>query len=316
METLPLHRANVNLRSGLGAVTALHTACYHGYEEIALALIDKSACVNDKHREANCTPLHMACYGGNLRIAEALLNKGAMVLEKDYKGFTPLHAAVRGGQCNLDIVRLLLSVRRSRYNRCLVDDRDNNGNSALLLACQHGHFMAVMVLLDEGGADRDLQNHHQQTPLLNALKYDHPLIASALMEKGSCIHTANMAGQSAIHFACLCAQFDIALTLIAKGACINGRDKDFGLRPIDAYGMFTSLSLPDRRHHSEVLEDKWRREQKWRRRRLYAFFLHTLTMEWNTAHTRGGSTTISQYRLLRDKLFFIRPLYELIGSYI
>jgi len=69
--------------------SALHAAAAFGYNEVAVALIDGGADVNQKDKEGQ-TPLHMAALFCYPKIAQALLNNGADKTIKDNDGQTAL----------------------------------------------------------------------------------------------------------------------------------------------------------------------------------------------------------------------------------
>ena len=69
--------------------SALHAAAAFGYNEVAVALIEGGADVNQKDKEGQ-TPLHMAALFCYPKIAQALLNNGADKSIKDNDGQTAL----------------------------------------------------------------------------------------------------------------------------------------------------------------------------------------------------------------------------------
>ncbi len=69
--------------------SALHAAAAFGYNEVAVALIEGGADVNQKDKEGQ-TPLHMAALFCYPKIAQALLNNGADKTIKDNDGQTAL----------------------------------------------------------------------------------------------------------------------------------------------------------------------------------------------------------------------------------
>lgn len=86
-----------------------------------------------------------------------LLDKGADVNIADIRGSTPLHRASSKG--NLPIVKLLLD-----RNDIKVNFKDAYGCTPLHLACEDDRDQ-VAVLLVENGADLEVKNRDNQTPL-------------------------------------------------------------------------------------------------------------------------------------------------------
>lgn len=68
--------ANVKKLRNLDGATALHVACYYGCVEIAAALIEHGAVIEQVNKRG-CTPLHLASRHGNSSAMVSLLKNGA-----------------------------------------------------------------------------------------------------------------------------------------------------------------------------------------------------------------------------------------------
>lgn len=88
--------------------------------------------------------LHVAARAGHFDMVEWILGNvercRLMSGARNVDGDTPLHEAARGG--NAEVVRILL-----QCNNCPSSKRNQFGESALLLASEHGHLRAVELLL-------------------------------------------------------------------------------------------------------------------------------------------------------------------------
>ena len=69
--------------------TPLHSACFNGNMEVAMALVDRGADVHARDVSQR-TPLHCACISCNMEVAMALVDRGADVDARDVGQNTPL----------------------------------------------------------------------------------------------------------------------------------------------------------------------------------------------------------------------------------
>ena len=77
-----------------GGFTALHAAAFAGAPEIASALLDRGADVNDKRNKAGVTPLSVAAEQGHAQVAKILIDHGADIELTEQNGYTPLTRAL------------------------------------------------------------------------------------------------------------------------------------------------------------------------------------------------------------------------------
>ena len=106
VRTLIARRADVNAPQGDG-MTALHWAADHGDSAMATALLRAKANVRVRTRIGAYTPLHIAARTGNPAVVRALLASGSDVKATTASGATALHFAAAAG--NADVVKALLS---------------------------------------------------------------------------------------------------------------------------------------------------------------------------------------------------------------
>ena len=77
---------------------------------------------------------------------------------------------------------------------------DENGNSALMIACVHNHSKIALQLIDK--ADVNIQNEDGNTALLLACRQGLEDVVSKLIEKGAKVDAVNDDGDSALILAC------------------------------------------------------------------------------------------------------------------
>jgi uncharacterized protein len=172
--------APINARNLAGA-TALYYAAEGGHTPVALRLIERGADVNLAGR-SGISPVAAAAYAGNAAIVEALLARGADERALDETGKPPIVYAA--AEARLDIVKRLLArnidvnarypndltllmwasgpdekvpeVQAIKVVSCLldagahIDDRDDRGRTALMIAAEGGHAEIANLLLARG----------------------------------------------------------------------------------------------------------------------------------------------------------------------
>lgn len=159
VQSLIAHGSNVNLpgRSGL---TPIEAAAYMGNESIVRLLLDKGADPNNTDATGK-SPICYAVGRGYTKVARVLLDHSVNVNARYGNGLTALmwaagHEDGAGSSDVADVIELLIA-RGARLN-----DQDNRGRTALMIAAALGHEKAVDVLLAHG-ADRTIRDRQQKT---------------------------------------------------------------------------------------------------------------------------------------------------------
>lgn len=109
-------------------------------------------------------PLHLAAAKGHEQAVISLICLGAKASVRNSSGQTPLHRAACVGKPL--VVAALLESDSAIIN---LKDFSEEGNTALHLAAQDGHFAVVRLLKEIGRADVDIQNSQGKTPAQVAL---------------------------------------------------------------------------------------------------------------------------------------------------
>ena len=142
LESLLDGGAEPNALSGPFKGTALHSAAYYGYVQLAKLLLDHGTKL-DIVNINGATPLHNAALNGKIRAAKFLLDKGADVHLRDNAGQTPLHyTAMNGGHPR--VAKLLLDKGAE------VNAQDSSGRAPLHHSAGSGNLQVAKLLLARG----------------------------------------------------------------------------------------------------------------------------------------------------------------------
>ncbi|KAK3930848.1 Kinase D-interacting substrate of 220 kDa [Frankliniella fusca] len=104
--------------------------------------------------------------------------------------------------------------------RAVVDDRDENGATALHVAAAKGKLQFVRELISHG-ADANAEDNDQWCALLCAAKEGHADICVELLDNGADIEHKDMGGWTALMWASYKGKEDVVDVLLERGADIN-----------------------------------------------------------------------------------------------
>ncbi|CAH1185599.1 unnamed protein product [Phyllotreta striolata] len=124
-----------------------------------------------------------------------------------------------------------------------VDDKDENGTTALMVAASKGRSAMVRELLTHG-ADPNAEDNDSWSALLCAAKEGHTDIVLQLLEQNAAIDHRDIGGWSALMWSTYKGRVETALMLVEKGADVN------------AHGNFhiSSLLWASGRGYAQIVE--------------------------------------------------------------
>jgi ankyrin repeat protein len=150
------------------------------------------------------TPLHYAMQRSNTKMVQILLDivenepktLKDMVMAKDNNGKTVLHWAIAGweGNYNQNVIQELLdgiNEHRREILKELLEDKDGEMKTALILAAQQGFSNTVKVLITKGAQIEAVGGRDSWTPLHLATQQGHLETAQFLLEKGADVFARN-----------------------------------------------------------------------------------------------------------------------------
>jgi ankyrin repeat protein len=217
--------------------TPLHHAARSTDPAVAALLLDAGAHVDAINGEGH-SPLAIACGSGNWRLARFLIEHGA---RPEPVGGEPALLAAVSGDDDPGGAQLLLR------HKARVDARGAEHRTALLQACASGNVDIAGVLL-EAGADRNAQDEHGMTPLLEAAHHGHGAVVARLAASKPNARAVDAQQRNALMLACLGgAAPELLQQLLALGVDPQQVDAE-GRRAIDvaiAHGRWPQVAVLD-----------------------------------------------------------------------
>eukprot|EP00523_Entomoneis_sp_CCMP467_P010881 CAMPEP_0168730942 /NCGR_PEP_ID=MMETSP0724-20121128/6994_1 /TAXON_ID=265536 /ORGANISM="Amphiprora sp., Strain CCMP467" /LENGTH=442 /DNA_ID=CAMNT_0008777903 /DNA_START=2293 /DNA_END=3621 /DNA_ORIENTATION=+ len=242
--------ADVRIEDNAG-LTVLHQASGKGRLDLVQCLLEHNPSVVDISNARANTPLHYASRHGHLNIVQYLVDNGGNVNSLNDTGESPLHWACKQKLKvgNLDVIRFLVEQGSS------VNTKNNDGWTPLHFSSfkEHGLFHSlwgydsgffqfdsndeieigakyhwefadeisratvdeIQYLLEEGGADRDIQDNDGETPLYKASGRGHLEITRYFVTQcGANLNLPNTEGTTPLVNACVQERFDVVRFLL------------------------------------------------------------------------------------------------------
>ena len=244
MEILATAGADLNARNKRRQ-TGLHISVNKGHVDSVRSLL-QHGCHSSLQDSEGDTPLHDAISKNRDDMTSLLLKHGADISLSNNAGFNCVqHASLRGNLSSLQL--MLLNISRP----WIVDEKKDDGYTALHLACLNNHIKVVKCLVEFGKANPDLLNVNQQSALHLAVERRHEDIVETLVTAGANVNITDKDGDSPLH-ECLRhltlsqlrsdsrqqlvdarnLSLSIATCLVRQGASLNIRNKK-GQTPLD-----------------------------------------------------------------------------------
>ena len=188
--------------------------------------------------------LALAAQKGHLSRVQRLLREGSVRVDEKDKDGNTA-LLLAAGNGHLSVVQCLLREGGAR----IIDKKDSSGNTALLLAARMGHLSVVQCLLREGGAriidEKDSSDH---TALLLAAQQGHLSVVQCLLQEGGAriIDEKDIFGKTALLWAAQRGHLSVVQCLLQEG----------GARIIDEKDSFgkTALQLAAQQGHLSVVQ--------------------------------------------------------------
>ncbi|ELR23404.1 Ankyrin repeat and SPRY domain containing protein, partial [Acanthamoeba castellanii str. Neff] len=197
--------------------TALMFAATNGDIDLLEYLLSRGASLDEKD-ENERTIFMYAASGGHSKMIRHLIAKGVDVNAKDKSSMTAVFYAATN---SLRVVELLV-VNGARLNL-----RDKDNNSVVLNACFSGKTAIVKYLVSNGLASADDYNNQGMTAIMLACKGKGNLeLVRFLHEHGALVDDVSKSATSTLIYAVDAQKSDIVSYLLANGADVRRREKN------------------------------------------------------------------------------------------
>jgi ankyrin repeat protein len=204
--------AQIEDRNDFG-VTSIMLAAEGGHSDVVSLLLERGANIDDKNN-AGWSSLIYASKEGKIDAVSLLLASGANIHDKDNIGRSVLlHAALQSQSGSDQLIYLLNNIGKNiRYpsnaavlsllleNGADINDKDNDGNTALMCAARGNNCLSIPVLLNHGAQINNV-NKDGNTALHLAVIQKHTDAFKHLVNKDTDLNILNNDGNTALHLA-------------------------------------------------------------------------------------------------------------------
>ena len=210
-------------------VSPLYYIAAFGHFSLTHRLVSKCPQYLHAQDDKFCTPLHIAVLAGQVEVSQLLIEHSINLDIRDIDNWTLLHMAAYKGL--FEVSQILLE-RYETIKACL-NMQNKKGRTALHLASRYHHFSIVRLLL-KFGADVQVQDHYNMTPLhLAILGTLDPIedgrtsaITQLLVAHGASVDIWNKSNWTPLHFASLREVPSTMASLLKFGADVDSRNDD------------------------------------------------------------------------------------------
>ncbi|XP_036383747.1 synphilin-1 [Megalops cyprinoides] len=167
----------------------LHISASHGHADCLqhLTSLMGEDCLNERNSE-ELTPAGLGIKNGHLECVRWMVSETEAIAELSCSRDHPslIHYAARYGQEKI----LLWLLQFMQEQAISLDEVDQNGNSAVHVAAQHGHLGCIQTLV-EYGSNVTIQNQQGERPSQSAERHGHTTCSRYLVVVETCMSLAS-----------------------------------------------------------------------------------------------------------------------------
>jgi len=162
---------NEEMSDGANAFSA---ACFYGHTEVVEYLLDINKQDQALQLENYAHGFWLACSEGHTDVAKKILEKRDVNFRESYYGRTPLTVACVNG-------RTQLAQELLKRDDIPINDRDESGDLALILACKHRNIDLVRSILKYKSTDVHAIDAKSLTAIIFAFTWGHQEVIECLL---------------------------------------------------------------------------------------------------------------------------------------
>ena len=206
--------------SGDDSFEPIHWAAARGHKHVVRMLNSREFSISiDAQSERGYTPLHAAVRGDHGELVKMLIaDCHAKPETRAHNGYTPLHIAAEEG--HKELARMLITAFQAGAYAT-----DNDGRMPIHIAARAGHTEFARMLIDDFSVSPRVTCHNQHTLLHYAARQGHTELARMLISKRAAPDYKNRWGNTPLHEAALGGHTDVARLLISEGVKPDGKNK-------------------------------------------------------------------------------------------
>lgn len=187
---------------------ALTYATADGNEKLVELLLRHGAPVDERI-------VQKAAFVGNLACVRMLLDKTQIELKPRFKQTIMMMAAESGHD---QILKLLIESDNA-------DAKDESGMTTLHFAASRGHATCARILIEDAGAQINVMNTNNETPLFMAASGGHSEVVKMLLDKGANAFGHNLNGDTCLHKVVAGGSVELVKVFLSKQLPIDARNK-------------------------------------------------------------------------------------------